>query len=138
MTCQPDTFDRWYYQDQYGHYCNCENVDCKSQIIIIQEDIALKKQDLDTKRANLLRQIARIDERQALLDEKAEKVKSVLYIVKMKPLFKRMQLVPHYKATRDQATSALKKIEKYARMTKRVRRNVNYKAPLGGGLGLGH
>lgn len=50
----------------------------------------------------------------------------------MKPAFENMKQNGHYKATRDQATRALKDMEKYDTWFQRERRNANYKAPLGG------
>lgn len=135
--CYPDKFDRWYFDDEYNHYCNCEIVDCESKIGCIERDLAMKKQTIIDKKRRLMWQMRRLDERMEDLVEKEANVNSIHHLEKMKPALQNMKQNGHYKATRDQATRALKEMETYDSWLCRVRRNVNYKAPLGGALGGG-
>ncbi len=130
--CYPDKFDRWYFDDQYNYFCNCEIVDCESKIGCIERDLSNNKQAIIDKKRELRLQLLRLDERMELLVEKEKKMKTIRHIEKMKPAFENMKQNGHYKATRDQATRALKDMEKYDAWFQRERRNANYKAPLGG------
>ena len=143
-TCQncgllsnPDKFDRWYFDDEYNDYCNCKIVDCESKIGRIERDLSSKKQDIIDKKRLLVLQMRMLDDKMEVLVEKEKKVNSIRHVEKMKPAFENMKQNGHYKATRDQATRALKDMEKYDSWFCRVRRNVNYKAPLGGVAGVG-
>ena len=118
-TCQncgrnahPDRFDRWYFDDRYNNFCNCEIVDCESKISIIERDLSNKKQAIIDKKRELRLRLLRLDERMELLVEKEKKMNTIHHIKKMKPAFENMKQNGHYKATRDQATRALKDMRK--------------------------
>ena len=55
----------------------------------------------------------------------------------MKPAFENFKKNGHYKATRDQAAKALEEIKMYDSWFCRERHNLNYKEPLGVGVGGG-
>lgn len=124
--CQPDRFDRWYFDDDWNISCNCEIVDCESKISLIERDLSNRKQAIIDKKRELRLQLLRLDERMELLVEKEKKMKTIRHIKKMKPAFENMKQNGHYKATRDQATRALKDMEKYDTWFQRERRNANY------------
>ena len=135
--CHPDIFNVHYFDDRFNRYCNCEFADCASKIEIIESDIELDMDLIIDKKRVLHLQLLGLDERMEILVEKKEKVKTIRHLEKMKPAFKNMKQNGHYKETRKQATRALKELEEYDSWFCRVRRNVNYKAPLGGALGGG-
>ncbi|MAZ45571.1 MAG: hypothetical protein CMD74_02560 [Gammaproteobacteria bacterium] len=127
-------FNLWFFDDQYNRYCNCEFVNGESRIEIIKRDIETNKQGIIDKKRVLVLQMRKLDERLEDLFEKEKNVNSIRHLEKMKPAFQNMKQNGHYKATRKQAASALKELEKYDSWTSRVRRNVNYKPPIGAAL----
>ena len=68
--CYPDKFDRWYFDDEYNHYCNCKMVTCESKIECIERDLKMKKQAIIDKKRLLVLQMRRLDERMEDLVEK--------------------------------------------------------------------
>lgn len=143
-TCQncgldgnPDRFNRRYFDDEYNDYCNCKIVDCESKIGRIERDIEMKKRDIEMKKRVLVSEMRFLKKKMKYLVKKEKNLNSIHHLEKMKPALENMKQNGHYKETRDQATRALKDMEKYDSWFCRVRRNVNYKAPLGGVAGVG-
>ena len=135
--CYPDKFDRWYFDDEYNHYCNCEIVTCESKIATIKRDLEMKKRAINDKKRALRLQLLRLDDRMEDLVEKEKNVNSIHHLEKMKPALENMKQNGYYAGTRKQALGALKELREYDSWLSCVRRNVNYKAPLGGDLGGG-
>lgn len=134
--CYPDKFDRWYFDDEYNA-CNCEIVNCESKIATIKRDLEMKKRAINDKKRELRLQLQRLDDRMEDLVEKEANVNSIHHLEKMKPALENMKQNGHYKSTRDQAKKALEEMKKYESWLCREKRNVNYKAPLGAGVGAG-
>jgi len=135
--CYPDKFDRWYFDDEYNNYCNCEIVNCESKIATIKRDLEMKKRSINEKKRVLRLQLLRLDDRMEDLVEKEANVNSIHHLEKMKPAFENMKQNAHYKSTRVQAKKALDEMKKFDSWFCRERPNANYKAPLGAGLGAG-
>lgn len=134
--CYPDKFDEWYFDNRYNNFCNCEIVTCESKIATIKRDLEMKKRAINDKKRALRLQLLRLDERMEYLVVKEKKMNTIHHLEKMKPAFENMKLNGHYKTTRDQAARALNEMEHYDTWLCRERRNLNYKAPLGGAVGV--
>ena len=134
--CYPDKFDEWYFDNRYNNFCNCEFVNCESKIVIIKDDIEETKLRLIERKRRLVLQLLRLDERIEDLVVKEKKMNTIHHLEKMKPAFENMKLNGHYKSTRDQAARALNEMEHYDTWLCRERRNLNYKPPLGGAVGV--
>lgn len=135
--CYADKFDRWYFDDEYNRFCNCEIVNCESKISIIKRDLEMKKRAINDRKRELRLQLQRLDDRMEDLVEKEKNVNSIHHLEKMKPALENMKQNAHYKSTRVQAKKALDELKKYDSWLCRERPNLNYKAPLGAGLGGG-
>jgi len=133
--CMPDQFNEWYFNDHYNYFCNCEMVDCESKLQIIERKYENDKRAILNKKAELRLQLLRLDERLEILDEKEKKIKTIRHVEKMKPAFENIKKNGKYKSIRAQAEKALKECKRYESWSVCVRRNANYKAPIGAGVG---
>jgi hypothetical protein len=134
--CYPDHFDDHCYNDGYDRYCNCEFADCDTMIAMMKRDISCDQMNIERRKKELLLQVERLNEKQTELRVKLVKLDSIESIAKMKIAFSNVKENDRYKKTRKQAELTLIKVNVYDDYTKRVRRNLNYKPPLGGGLGV--
>jgi hypothetical protein len=132
MRCYPDYFYQYYYGDI--NFCNCEIVNCNSEIELILDDLALRKLELADRKKELLRQLEKQEEKMNKLIEKEKNVKAVWHLAKMKPAFQNAKENSRYKTTKVQAEFALKELRLCESMTNRERRNQNYKAPVGAAM----
>jgi len=130
----PDNFNFYYYNNV--RFCNCEYTDSDTKIAMIERVIDSKQSNIDYRKKELLLQVQRLDEKRKVLEDKRKKLKSIKHFPKMKKAFSNVKENDRYKKTRKQAELTLRKVNVYDDYTKRVRRNLNYKPPLGAGLGV--
>jgi hypothetical protein len=128
--CFPDKYDQYYFYGLPGGYCNCEFLNSKSKIEIIELDITLNMQEIVVSRRNLQKAIQRLDDRMEVLVKKEKKVKTIRHLEKMKSALQNVEQNDHYKETRKQAGKALKELKKYDLFNAHIRRNPNYNPAL--------
>lgn len=131
-----EEYIEWYYHDRYYHYCNCEKSWYGiSKITSIQNEISEKKMAKLAKKKELLEQLKKLDLDIEKLENQEKDYSTRMNLDGFKYSVGVIKKSAHYSNTRKQATKLLKDVESFERSIGCERRNLNYKPPLGGGLG---